>query len=304
MGYQNSKLVSIIAATYNGEKFLHAQLDSLVRQTYTNTEIIILDDGSTDNTRNILLGYAERYKNISVHFNAHNLGYIKNFEKGCRLAKGDYISFCDQDDVWELNKTELLMQSMGNYPMVYCDDLFVNENLQSLAKKHSDLKRLSSFENCLFFATDNCVGGHNLIMRKEIFVAASSFPEVMPHDLWCAFNACFYGGIKYVDLPLVKWRQHGNNITTSAKTKAEKVEETRKRLKLFWQTCPEQFLNEKKVLEELMISYSSFSLKNNFKRMMLFFRYRHYLLAMKNKNSFGKFLFCLKMFFKLRLHVA
>ena len=111
---QQQALVSIIVATYNGEKFIAAQLDSLVQQTYTNTEIIILDDGSTDNTRQILQEYASRFKNIQLIFNETNLGYIKNFEKGCALAKAEYISFCDQDDVWDPNKTTELMQALGN----------------------------------------------------------------------------------------------------------------------------------------------------------------------------------------------
>ncbi|CAN5839727.1 N/A [soil metagenome] len=300
----NNNLVSIIIATYNGEKFLEAQLESIIHQTYTNIEIIVLDDGSTDNTRNILDQYAGKYRNIQLHFNTSNLGYIKNFEKGCQLASGNYISFCDQDDVWELDKTEILMQTIGDYPMVYCDDLFVNEKLESLGKKHSDLKNLSSFDNCLYFATDNCVGGHNLIMRKEIFTTAFPFPGVMPHDLWCAFIACFYGGIQYVYKPLVKWRQHGSNITTSTKSKQDKIAETRKRLELFRDACPATFAAEKEVLTQLVISYSSFSLKNNLIRMMLFFRHRHLLLGMKKKSDFHKLLFCIKMFFKLRLHVA
>lgn len=301
---QQQALVSIIVATYNGEKFIAAQLDSLVQQTYTNTEIIILDDGSTDNTRQILQEYASRFKNIQLIFNETNLGYIKNFEKGCALAKAEYISFCDQDDVWDRNKTTELMQALGNASLVYCDDYLVNEKLESLNRKHSDLKNLASFDNCLYFATDNCVGGHNMIIKKEALQKMLPFPAIMPHDLWCAFNACFYGGIKYVDQPLVMWRQHENNITTSSKTKAQKLEETRKRLALFYETCPAHFAKEKDILGKLVKSYEDHSLPNNFLRMRLFFLHKKYLLGMKKKNEFRKLLFCLKMFFKMRLHVA
>ncbi|MBG9375436.1 glycosyltransferase family 2 protein [Panacibacter sp. DH6] len=304
MDMQQQALVSIIMATYNGEKFIEAQLDSIVHQTYTNTEIIILDDGSTDNTRQILQRYASLYKNIQLIFNDTNLGYIKNFEKGCSIAKAAYVSFCDQDDVWDLDKTTILMQALGNATLVYCDDFLVNEKLQSLNRKHSDLKNLSSFDNCLYFATDNCVGGHNMIIKKEALQKMLPFPPIMPHDLWCAFNACFYSGIQYVDQPLVKWRQHGHNITTSSKTDAEKLAETRKRIALFYETCPPQFLTEKTVLKKLMKSYEGYSLSNNFLRMRLFFTHKKYLLGMKKKSEFRKILFCLKMFFKMRLHVA
>ena len=79
-------LISIVIATYNGERFLRKQLDSIVSQSYQNIEIIAVDDCSSDNTLNILNEYAERYNNFIIVSNDHNLGYIKNFEKGFLLA--------------------------------------------------------------------------------------------------------------------------------------------------------------------------------------------------------------------------
>ncbi len=296
-------LVSIVLATYNGEKYLEEQLESVVKQTYPNIEIIIVDDKSRDRTEEILRRYAFLYSNIQVYINDVNLGYIKNFQKGCQLASGDFISFCDQDDVWDVKKTTLLMSSIGNYPMIYCDDELVDEKLNIL-KKHSDIKNLASFDNCLYFATDNCVGGHSLIMRKELLPFVLPFPVQMPHDLWCAFIATFHGGIKYYNQPLVKWRQHSKNITTSKKDKKIKMAETRKRLELFYNACPSHLTQEKQILKKLVQSYKSYSLYNNYLRMLLFFKYKKYLLGMKKRSSFRKFLFCLKMFFKMRLHVA
>jgi len=304
MNAQNKNLVSVIMATYNGEKFLQAQIESLVQQTYPHIEIIIVDDGSTDKTREMLRACAAKHTNIRLFFNEQNLGYIKNFEKGCGFASGDYISFCDQDDVWAPDKTERLMQAIGDGVMIYCDDEMVDENLNSLSKKHSDLKNLASYDNCLYFATDNCVGGHALIMKKEIFNFACPFPQEMPYDLWCAFIATFHGDIQYFNQALVKWRQHTNNITTSQKDKQYKIDETRKRLDIFYEACPPEFAKEKTILKQLSKSYKSYSLQNNFLRMFLFFKYKRYLLAMKKRNAFRKFLFCLKMFYKIRLHVA
>jgi glycosyltransferase involved in cell wall biosynthesis len=303
-GNKDAPLVSVVMATYNGERFLEAQLESVLNQSYPEIEIIVVDDGSNDSTPEILKKYAGRYSNIKLHFSHANLGYVKNFERGCRLATGAYISFCDQDDVWDYDKTTRLMNHLGDYPMIYCDDELADGALNSLHKKHSDLKKLQPFDNCLYFATDNCVGGHALIMKKEIFVQADPFPVEMPYDLWCAFVATFYGGIQYLDKPLVKWRQHDNNITTSAKTKQIKLAETRKRMQLFYEYCKPAQEKEKHVLKKLLQSYQSYSLYNNILRMCLFFRYRKYLLGMKKRNAFRKFLFCLKMFYKIRLHVA
>jgi glycosyltransferase involved in cell wall biosynthesis len=303
-GNKDVPLVSVVMATYNGEKFLEVQLESVLNQSYPAIEIIVVDDGSTDGTPGILKKYASRHSNMKLYFSNSNLGYIKNFEKGCRLATGAYISFCDQDDVWHREKTTLLMNAIGDYPMVYCDNELVDEALNSLHKKHSDHKNLRGYDNCLYFATDNCVGGHALIMKREIFMYADPFPVEMPYDLWCAFVATFYGGIQYLDKPLVKWRQHDSNITTSAKSKQIKLAETRKRTLLFYEYCKPEQAREKQVLKKLMQSYRSYSLYNNFLRMSLFFRYKKYLLAMKKRNAFRKFLFCLKMFYKIRLHVA
>jgi len=304
-GSNNIPLVSIVMATYNGERFLEEQMESVLKQSYPAIEIIVVDDGSTDRTAEILQSYAGRYSNIRLYFSeGKNLGYIKNFEKGCRLATGDYISFCDQDDVWIPDKTTILMNAIGNHPMVYCDSELVGSTLNSLHRKHSDHKKLQPFANCLCFATDNCVGGHALIMKKEIFTYADPFPVEMPYDLWCAFAATFYGGIQYVDQALVKWRQHGNNITVSPKSKEIKLAETRMRLKLFYEYCKPENSKEKQVLYQLMQSYQNYSIGNNFRRMGLFFKYKKYLLAMKKRNAFRKFLFCLKMFYRIRLHVA
>lgn len=301
---QELPLVSIVMATYNGSQFLEAQLDSIVQQTYPNIEILVVDDCSKDNTVEILHKYAQQYKNIRVVVNTTNLGYVKNFEKACLLATGDYISFCDQDDVWDLHKTTLLMEAIGDYPMIYCDSAFVDQDLNSMHRNHSDLKNLQSFDNCLYFATDNCVGGHALIMKKELVPFTMPFPVEMPHDLWVAFIATLHGGIKYFDQPLVKWRQHGFNVTKSHKDESIKTVETRKRLELFYNACGPEWVQERKVLGQLIQGYKSRSLSNNFLRMSLFFKYKHYLLAMKKRNEFRKFLFCIKMFFKLRLHVA
>lgn len=302
---KNIPLVSIVMATYNGERFLQAQMDSVINQSYPSLEIIVVDDGSTDGTVAMLKTYAAQYSNIKLYFSeGTNLGYVKNFEKGCRLATGDYISFCDQDDVWDADKTNILMNAIGNHPMAYCDDVLVNEQLNSLHKNHSDVKKLQSFDNCLYFATDNCVGGHALIMRYEVFLHAAPFPIEMPYDLWCAFVATFYGTIQYIDKPLVKWRQHTNNITTAAKSNQLKLVETRKRLQLFYEYCKPENGREKELLRQLLKSYKSFSLPNDFLRVWLFFHYQHYLLGMKKRNDFRKFLFCLKMFYKIRLHVA
>lgn len=99
--------ISIIMATYNGGKFLREQLNSLLYQTKRPDEIIVVDDGSTDNTLVILEEFSN-VLNLSIHTNTIHLGVNGNFEKGLKLCSGDYIMFCDQDDYWLPNKIELM----------------------------------------------------------------------------------------------------------------------------------------------------------------------------------------------------
>ncbi|SHM21952.1 Glycosyl transferase family 2 [Chitinophaga jiangningensis] len=301
---KRSPLVTIVAATYNGERFLRPQLDSLVNQTYPNLEIIVLDDCSKDGTWAILEEYAARYPHFQIHRNDNNLGYIKNFEKVSGMAKGAYISYADQDDVWDLDKTQLLMDAIGDHPMIYCDSAMVDGNLESLGISHNNLKKLQDFDNPLYFATDNCVGGHALIAKREVVMGSMPFPTVMPHDLWLAFNATLHGTILYYDKAMVKWRQHGFNVTKDKKPQELKIREARERLQTFAGKCDTAHAKEKQVLEELYESYASTGFGDSWKRMVLFFKYKKYFLAMKRRNEFRKDMFCLKMFVKIREHVA
>ncbi|HJA88732.1 MAG TPA: glycosyltransferase, partial [Candidatus Parabacteroides intestinavium] len=98
------KRVSIVMCTYNGERFLREQIDSLLNQTYPLYEIIIQDDSSTDGTRRVVQEYADKYDTIKPCINKAERGVNANFFSAMHLATGDYIAICDQDDIWEKNK--------------------------------------------------------------------------------------------------------------------------------------------------------------------------------------------------------
>jgi glycosyltransferase involved in cell wall biosynthesis len=292
-------LVSIVVATYNGAKFLEAQMDSLLAQTYPNIEIVAVDDCSKDNTFEILERYAGQHAHIRVFRNTANLGYTKNFEKAVSLATGEYISFSDQDDIWAREKTALLMDAIGDHPMIYSDSQLVTEDLQPL-RKHSDLKHQTTFDNCLYFAVDDCVAGHSLIMKRSVAVAAMPYPTEAAYDLWLPFFATLHGEIQYINTAFVQWRQHRSNVTGKGYDLKAKLEKTRTVFLMYRDACPPAFDKERKVFQQLYDSYESYSFPNNFKRMLLFFKYQHYFLSMKKRNAFRKFLFCIKMFFKMK----
>ncbi|NLZ83292.1 MAG: glycosyltransferase, partial [Clostridiales bacterium] len=106
-------MVSIIIATYNGEKYIAEQIDSILKSSYQDMEIYIYDDGSQDGTMDILKRYEANYPDIiHVKQNESNLGVTLNFLKAIRRTTTDYVMLCDQDDVWKIDKIAMTLKRM------------------------------------------------------------------------------------------------------------------------------------------------------------------------------------------------
>ena len=305
-------LVSVVIATFNGENFLGRQMDSIINQTYPNIEIIVVDDKSTDNTAYLIKNYAAKHANIKFILNATNLGYVRNFEKGFQLATGEFIAPCDQDDVWDIDKINILVNQIGNHEIVFSNSELIDSNGEKLNKKLSDIKHLQSFDNCLNYTIGNTAPGHGMLIKKALIERCIPFPTMIPHDFWLGFVATCKGSIKFCNQVLVQYRQHTSNIFGAIKVGAAKKMKRNKqnkkitqaltieRMRLLYEKCPDNLIEHKKVLLDLYTSYQSFSLKNNWLRMMTFFKYRKEILAYKNKSAFRKWLFCFKMFVMIK----
>ena len=109
-----SKSVSIVICTYNGSKYLSQQLDSIFAQTYPLHEVIVQDDGSTDDTWNIIEKYANKFPQMRIYRNKEKQGINANFLSAMQQATGDYIAIADQDDIWEHNKIEIQIKAIGD----------------------------------------------------------------------------------------------------------------------------------------------------------------------------------------------
>ncbi len=297
---ENEKLVSICMATYNGEKYLTEQLDSLVNQTYKNIEVIIQDDCSSDNTVNILNSYKEKL-NLTIFINENNLGYMKNFETVIKKANGEYIAICDQDDIWIDNKIEILVENIKNSTMIYSDSLLIDENAKSLKLKFSQSLKNNfiSTKNPLAFLRDNCVSGHALLFKKELLKYIFPFNENVFFDAWIAANAAGLNGVKYIDECLVNYRQHTNNTLSKHNKKSnnstnKKLSKAGKKLnnnnsKL---VMINSFLNlkvlkkdEKDILNNLKNAYESFETSwFNIKLFNILYTHRSRLFAITRKN--------------------
>ena len=118
-------LISIALCTFNGLNHLPDQMQSILGQDYQNLEIVIVDDGSTDGTYELLLKYKEDSKNIRLYRNVETLGFNKNFEKALTLCNGSFISFADQDDIWSLNKISKMHEKIDDNLLLYHDSKFM-----------------------------------------------------------------------------------------------------------------------------------------------------------------------------------
>lgn len=301
--------ISVVMATYNGEHFLRKQLDSILNQTLVPKEIIIVDDCSKDNTVAIVQEYCDRYPIIRLISNEKNLGYIGNFEKGMRLTNGDFIALSDQDDIWLPSKLEKLYHSIGEHLLIYSDSELIDENDHQLHKKMSDIKNQIAYDNCLMYTIGAWAPGHTFLFKKELLERCIPFPTIVTHDFWIGFVATCYSSIQYLPEPLVQYRQHSFNAI-GADTHAKKENETkpsketlqeisRNRMRLLYEKCPSDLVEQKQVLKTISESYQINSWKNNFTRMFIFLKYRHLILAYKKKSEMMKILFCIKMFFKI-----
>ncbi|MBC7720865.1 MAG: glycosyltransferase family 2 protein, partial [Pedobacter sp.] len=295
MNSTQQPLVSVVVATYNGENFLGRQMDSILNQTYPNLEIIVVDDKSTDNTSYLIKNYAAKYSHIKVFINEITLGYVKNFEKGFLLAKGELIAPCDQDDVWDSNKISILVSEIGDHEIIYSNSELIDGNGEKLHKKLSDIKHLRSFDNCLNYTIGNTAPGHGMLIKREVIKRCIPFPAMVPHDFWLGFVATCNGPIKFYDKVLVQYRQHINNVfgamkmVDAKKTPRKKISKlqtqnlAKEKMRLLYEKCPDNLTEQKKVLLALYTSYQNFSFKNNWLRMRTFFKYRKEILAYKNK---------------------
>ncbi|GGE63331.1 hypothetical protein GCM10011413_32190 [Pedobacter psychrotolerans] len=197
--------------TYNGEKYLKYQLDSLVAQTYKNIEIIIVDDCSNDNTKSILSEYQSRYVQIKLFFNLENIGFNKNFEKAIKLAKGVFIAICDQDDVWDLDKLEELKANIGDKGMIFSNSRLIDETGFFQGKHLFESSGFTS-SDYRFILINNYVAGHTILAKAHFIEQTLPFPEHGYYDWWIGFIATYNQQIIFLDKVLTSYRVHSNSV--------------------------------------------------------------------------------------------
>jgi glycosyltransferase involved in cell wall biosynthesis len=219
MGHEAAEpLISVALCTYNGERYLAEQLDSLLVQTYSNMEVVAVDDGSTDRTVELLQDYALRDPRLRVFVNPGNLGFVRNFERAISLCNGSLIAPCDQDDVWSPHKLRTLANCLGGHVMAYSDSELIDAAGREVGVRMSRFWAMQDLNDPAALVLSNCVSGHAMLFRRELIDEQLPLPGDIFHDWWLALRAAARGGIAYCPQPLVRYRQHGKNVTNVLRT--------------------------------------------------------------------------------------
>lgn len=230
----NSK-VCILLASYNGEKYISQQIESIIKQTFTNWKLIIRDDGSIDNTIALIKSLSLLDDRIELIFDGDkNLGPFGNFYRLTEYAnlhhKPDYVLYSDQDDFWFDEKIDILLQTIkyhenkikqkpilvhSNYQLAdqNLNRIFISNNRENVDK----MKKQSTFYNIIF--QNNIYGCTTIVNKYLIDKSLEDYLICENHDHWMALNASWYGEIFYLNRKLMFYRQHFENVTGSSLTR-------------------------------------------------------------------------------------
>lgn len=203
--------ISIAMATYNGGRFLQEQLDSFLAQSRLPDELIVTDDGSTDDTVKILRRFAKAAPfKVRVERNPKQLGAHRNFERALSLCTGDIVLLSDQDDIWYAEKIETVVDAFDPEALaLYHDEhLFEESGLMS----DTFMKRAAR----IGWGQDMLTAGNCTVLRREALKWVLPFPEQTFFDDWINLVMHRLGARQILATPLQKWRRHGGNGSSPA----------------------------------------------------------------------------------------
>lgn len=212
--------VAVLMSTYNGEKFLREQIDSVLNQKGVNVTLFIRDDGSTDNTINIIKEYMSSHSNIKLS-NGNNIGVGNSFMRLVYEAPSDYdyYAFADQDDVWLPEKliNALNMLEEGRGPKLYCSNqILVDARLNKIGMRYETNPDISYKQ----IMCQNKIAGCTMVWNKDLQALLSDetrrpSEELLArriHDVWVAMVASIIGVIRYQNDGYILYRQHETNV--------------------------------------------------------------------------------------------
>ncbi len=208
-------MISVCIATYNGERYIRQQIESIVCQLNVDDEIIVSDDGSTDGTLDIVKGIGD--KRIKIIEGPGRKSPILNFECALKASKGDFIFLSDQDDVWKPDKVEICMKWLKTYHCVVSDAEVTDNRLKPL---YPSLYAIMQVRQGRIYNTiwKNGYTGCCMAFRRDVVEASLPFPKDIPmHDIWIGNVAAYKYNVKFISDKLVLFRRHDNAISCNGK---------------------------------------------------------------------------------------
>jgi glycosyltransferase involved in cell wall biosynthesis len=215
--------IGVALCTYNGERYLPAQLQSILEQSRRPDAMVVCDDASQDGTLALLESWA-RGAGFPVRIvrNEVNLGYLRNFEKAIGLCQADVVVLSDQDDWWlpaKLEKIAALLDADRGAEAVFSDAEIVDESLDrlgyrlfdSLLVSREDRERARTGNLFPALLRRNLVAGATFAFRSGWKERILPIPDGVVHDEWSALVIAAYGGLRFIPEPLILYRQHGMN---------------------------------------------------------------------------------------------
>lgn len=227
-------MVEILLATYNGEKYIRQQLDSILNQTYKDFKILIRDDGSTDKTKDIIgeyqVNFPDKIKIIKDDLKCGSSA--SNFMRLMEESNADYVMFSDQDDFWlpfkiekSLENIKYIEEKIGSDKpiLAYGNYVITDSNLREL--EHNDKKNqiYKHYNDLNHLLVQNYVTGCLMIINRALCQKAGKFDtKILMHDHWLALVGSIYGEVYHFNIDVMYYRQHSNNVVGAVNVKSFK----------------------------------------------------------------------------------
>jgi len=234
--------ISAAFIVYNGANYMRTQLDSILAQRHKVDEIIVVEDASLDNTKEILAEYVNKYPSLfSIYYNTENCGSYRSIDKAIKACTGDLILLADHDDFWENNKVERILKYFEENPNMeglmtngflidaegeINTNYFLWDSMSFPFKNVTNNNELKKYINTV----ENCATGATMAIKNHLPILKNDFPFIknMVHDRWLAINLAEKNTLGILDEKLIRYRLHPTQETGGRKTEIEEFVELNK----------------------------------------------------------------------------
>lgn len=240
--------ISVCMATYNGEKYIFEQIESILKQLGENDELIISDDKSKDNTLGIIRRFNDKRIKIYIHENPGL--YTANFENALKYAKGKYIFLADQDDIWMPDKVQVMLNYLNQgYDFVMHNAKIVDKDLNIIKESRNEYFRVGNgfIRNLVKSRYLGCCFG----FKRNVLKKSLPFPknyDLSKHDTWLSLNAELNYNTIVINEPLILYRRHESNASTGGETSSSLINIIKIRLYLVYHLFIRKFDIDRKKL--------------------------------------------------------